>query len=92
VRFVSERAWSQDVAVADEAIVDEVLDEWRRLIEMGINRRHLEILRGLLDNPELPDDDKIPHMLDRGWILPYPNESEWYFPHPLLMKVKLRRG
>ncbi len=94
IRMTSERAWSGDLASADEAAVDEVIDEWRRLVEMGINRRHLELLDALLDEQELPDDPRIPDMLNRGWILPYPNESEWYFPHPLLLKVKLakRRG
>lgn len=92
--MVSERAWSADAAQADEAMVEEVIDEHRRLVEMGINRRHVELLAELLDDQELPDDEKIPEMLNRSWILPYPNESEWYFPHPLLMKVKLadRRG
>lgn len=94
IRMTSERAWSRELEQADEAAIDEVIDEWRRLVEMGINRRHIELLAALLDDQELPDDDKIPDMLNRGWILPYPNESEWYFPHPLLMKVKLaeRRG
>ncbi|HLT38663.1 MAG TPA: hypothetical protein VK034_20385 [Enhygromyxa sp.] len=94
VRMVSERAWSSNASQATAAMIDEVVDEHRRLVEMGINRRHLELLAELLDDQELPDDEKIPEMLNRGWILPYPNESEWYFPHPLLMKVKLadRRG
>ena len=94
IRMTAERAWSADLAQANDAVVDEVLDEWRRIVEMGINRRHIELLASLLDDQELPDDPKIPDMLNRGWILPYPNESEWYFPHPLLMKVKLadRRG
>jgi hypothetical protein len=94
IRMVSERGWSRDLDRADEAAIDEVIDEWRRLVEMGIDRRHLELLAALLDDQELPDDERIPDMLNRGWILPYPNESEWYFPHPLLLKVKLakRRG
>jgi hypothetical protein len=37
----------------------------------------------------LPDDDVVAEMLDLCLILPYPNESEWFFPHPLLLKVKL---
>lgn len=94
IRMIAERAWAQDFAQANEAVIDAVIDERRRLVEMGMNRRHIELLAALLDDQNLPDDDKIPYMLNCAWILPYPNESEWYFPHPLLMKVKLadRRG
>ena len=34
---------------------------------------------------------QLADMLDVCLILPYPNESEWFFPHPLLLKVKLAK-
>lgn len=90
IRELCGPAWDRSLDRADETIVDQAIDELRHQTEGGLTRKHLDILRALIANPtELPDDDKVPAMLDVCLILPYPNESEWYFPHPLLLKVKL---
>lgn len=92
VRMVAERSYDAAVDVTVAAIVDAVIDARRRTFEMGINRHHLELLQAVHDDPghELPDDPAIGELLDRYWLLPYPNESEWYAPNPLLMLRKLR--
>jgi hypothetical protein len=47
-------------------------------------------LRELIDDPsELPNNPLVDEMLDVCLILLYPNDSEWYLPHPLLLKAKL---
>ncbi|GAB4532845.1 MAG: hypothetical protein Tsb0020_48890 [Haliangiales bacterium] len=86
VRNVAERAWDRDLAAADLAVVDDAIDERRRLREMGLDRRDIDILRAVVDDPDrrLPDDERVASLLDRFCLLPYPNRSEWYFPHPLL--------
>jgi hypothetical protein len=92
IRLLSDRCWDRELAQADLAAVDDVIDERRRVLEAGLNRRHVDIMSAVLADPRhmLPDDDIVDEMLDNWWLLPYPNESEWYQPHPLLMLVKLR--
>jgi hypothetical protein len=90
-RELSGPAWDRSLPYADEGVVERAIEHMREETEGGLTRRHLHVLRGLLDDPgELPDDDVVGEMLDVCLILPYPNESEGYFPHPLLLKVKLR--
>jgi hypothetical protein len=66
--------------------VDKVLDEARRLLETGLDRGHLQLLEEVIRDPQhiLPADPRTRELLDYGKLLPYPNESEWYYPHPLL--------
>lgn len=86
VRGVAERAWTEDVTIATPTIVEEVIDEARRDRERGLDVGHLGVLRAVMDNPlrQLPEDARARKLLDWGHLLPYPNESEWYYPHPLL--------
>lgn len=92
VRLLSDRCWDRELTQADAEAVDDVIDERRRVLEAGLHRRHVDILSAVLADPQhmLPDDDIVDEMLDNWWLLPYPNESEWYQPHPLLMLVKLK--
>lgn len=90
IREISGPAWDRSLGSVTDEIVEQAIDNMRGETEGGLTRRHLDILRGLLEHPdELPDDDVVAEMLDVCLILPYPNKSEWYFPHPLLLKVKL---
>ncbi len=92
IRELSGPAWDDSLAQVDEAIVDRALDNLREETEAGLTQKHLDVLRQLLANPDvLPDDAVVADMLDLCLILPYPNESEWFFPHPLLLKVKLAK-
>lgn len=92
IRLLSDRCWERELSQADEDAVDSVLDERRRVLEAGLNRRHLSLLTAVMEDDlhMLPDDDVVEEMLNNWWLLPYPNESEWYQPHPLLLMVKLK--
>lgn len=92
IRSLCGPAWRHDLAQVSDEIIEHAIDEVRLETEGGLTRRRLDLLRALLDNPnELPDDgdELVAEMLDVCLILPFPNESEWYFPHPLLLKAKL---
>jgi hypothetical protein len=90
IRELSGPAWDQSLTQVTASIVEQAIDNLREETEGGLTRKRLDILRALLaSSGELPDDDLVAEMLDVCLILPYPNESEWFFPHPLLLKVKL---
>jgi hypothetical protein len=92
IRELSGPAWDLSLTQVSAEIVEDAIDNLREETEGGLTRKHLDVLRALLEHPgELPDDDVVAEMLDVCLILPYPNESEWFFPHPLLLKVKLRK-
>jgi hypothetical protein len=90
VREAMGQCWDQKVDQITPAIVDSVIDEARRTLELGIDRGDLAILRQVMLDQKLPDDDNAIDLLNSFWLLPYPNESEWYFPHPLLVLSQLR--
>lgn len=92
VRGVAERAWTADVSTATPEIVADAVDEARRDRERGLDVGHLGVLRAVMADPQrqLPDDPRARQLLDWGHLLPYPNESEWYYPHPLLTLHLLR--
>lgn len=90
VKFIRELAilaWQTDVPTATEPLVDKVIDQQRRLRETGLHKGHIRLLEEIAADPEhrLPDGALAQELLSYGTLLPYPNESEWYYPHPLLM-------
>ncbi|PRP96020.1 hypothetical protein [Enhygromyxa salina] len=90
VRELAGPAWDRSLPQADEQVVNQTIDRMREETEAGLTKAHLNVLRELLRDPsELPNNDLVEEMLDLCLILPYPNESEWYLPHPLLLKAKL---
>lgn len=92
IRALAGPAWDRSLSQVDDEIVESAIDELREETEAGLTRKHLGILRELIEHPgELPNDELVAEMLDVCLILPYPNESEWFFPHPLLLKVKLAK-
>jgi hypothetical protein len=87
IRSLAERGWLKDAASATPEIVDAVIDEARRLIETGLDAGHDEVLAQAVRNPQqLPAGEAARELLSYGHLLPYPNEAEWYYPHPLLLK------
>lgn len=86
VQAVAELAWDADEAVASEKTVNGVLDTMRRQREMGLHKGHIQMLEEIAADPEhrLPAHPLAQELLTYGTLLPYPNESEWYYPHPLL--------
>ena len=92
VRSVAERVWTADVAAPTPAMVEDAIDEARRDRERGLDVGHIGVLRAVMADPlrQLPEDSRARKLLDWGHLLPYPNESEWYYPHPLLTLHLLR--
>jgi hypothetical protein len=92
IRGLAEQGWLDDVDQATRPLVDRVVDEARRLLETGLDAGHIEVLEKAAQDPQhrLPADPRARELLDYGKLLPYPNESEWYFPHPLLMMHLVR--
>jgi hypothetical protein len=92
IRTVAEQAWLKDVDQAPRPLVDKVLDETRRLLEAGLDAGHIEVLETAAADPRhvIPKDSRAHELLDYGKLLPYPNEMEWYYPHPLLMIYMVR--
>ncbi|MDI3285078.1 hypothetical protein [Polyangium sp. 15x6] len=86
VQAVAELAWDADEAVASEKTVKGVLDTIRRQHEIGLHKGHIQMLEEIAADPEhrLPEHPLAQELLTYSTLLPYPNESEWYYPHPLL--------
>jgi hypothetical protein len=89
VRFIRElakAAWQADVDTANADMVRRVIDDQRRLRETGLHTGHIALLEKIASDPEhrLPADPLAQDLLNYQHLLPYPNESEWYYPHPLL--------
>lgn len=73
------------VPAAGAAQIDAVVDDARRLIEVGMHAGHQALLREVMARPTvLPAGELAWELLENNHLLPYPNESEWYFPHTLL--------
>ncbi len=92
IRAIAEQAWLDDSLTVDMALVNRVIDEARRLLETGLDEAHIDVLERIMKNPlhRLPGDGKARDLLTYGHLLPYPNESEWYYPHPLLLMHLLK--
>lgn len=86
IRALAEEAWQADVEAAAAPLVRKVLDTMRRQREMGLHEGHIRLLEKIAADPKhrLPEGPLAQELLSYGTVLPYPNESEWYYPHPLL--------
>ncbi len=86
IGMLAERGWDDNVSVATAAHVDDVIKEARQLVEIGMHRGDIDALHEIAKDPDhrLPDGDIARELLTYGRLLPYPNESEWFYPHPLL--------
>ena len=86
IRRLAEFAWDADVDAATDDLVAKVLDERRLRREIGLHRGHIKLLEAVIKDPEhrLPEDELAYKLLTNGALLPYPDGSEWYYPHPLL--------
>lgn len=84
LRGVAEQGWDRKLEAADEIAVAAAIRERRLLYEEGLDDRATALLRKVGVTHTLPDDDTVPHLLRNWWLMPYPNESVWWQPHPLL--------
>lgn len=90
--MLAARAWDADAAEATDELVSKVIDEARRLMETGVDSGDVALLTKVANDPEhqLPEGEVARDLLSYGHLLPYPNGSEWFYPHPLLTSRKIR--
>lgn len=95
IRELAQDAWLADVPSATAEHVQKVLHRQRRILENGLHEGHIQLLEEIASAKEhhLPNNPLFEDLLNYHRLLPYPNESEWYYPHPLLMMhmVRVRR-
>lgn len=92
VRNVALAAFDEDAPRATDKMLDEVIDSTRRTLEHGIHTGYISVLKGVLADKDhrLPESPHTLELLNTFALLPYPNESEWYYPHYLLTLKLLR--
>jgi hypothetical protein len=91
VRELAERGWSDDVAQATPALVDEVLGDARKDCERGLHAGHARVLREVMADPfRLPEDPLQARLIEWARLLPFDNDTPWFYPHPLLWDRFLR--
>ncbi len=92
VREVAAEAWTADAPAVTREMVDEVLKQWRHIHESGLFKEQIAILNAVALNPkdDPGDDERVRDLLRYGRLLPYPNGSEWFYPHPLLTLNKVK--
>jgi hypothetical protein len=92
IRMLGDRGSDDEAPVATKAMVDDVIKEARLRMELGLDKGDYAVLEAVARDPkhELPPDEKARMLLSYARLLPFPNESEWFYPHPLLMINKVR--
>jgi hypothetical protein len=88
VQGVIRRSYAADTP-ANAAIVDAEIDDWRRRWEADLDASIVQLLRGVLAARDLTGDDRERALLDQRCIVAWPNDSVWYYPHPLLLLRKV---
>lgn len=94
MRHIAREGLGSDVDVVNDALVESIIDEERRIRSDGLNNDEIEVLDGVARDPahRLPGSDIAIRLLEQQLILSYPNEDAWYLPHPLLMLTLIRPG
>jgi hypothetical protein len=94
IQHIAERGYANRSAQVDSKLVESVVDEARRRASDGLTNDQIELLEGLVRDPDhrLPGSEVALGLLEQQLILPYPNEDAWYLPHPLLMITLIRPG
>jgi hypothetical protein len=85
IRRVAEQCWDRSLETADDLAIEAAIRARRLLYEEGLDEKATALLRKVARDRSLPDDDSVPHLLRNWWLMPYPNRSVWWQPHPLLM-------
>ncbi|MFK7992167.1 MAG: hypothetical protein AB8I08_39475 [Sandaracinaceae bacterium] len=71
--------------------LNEALKRQRLLLEAGLDVSRLDLLREVMGDKQrrLPSGDVVYELLRTSRLLPYPDGSEWYYPHTLLLRGRL---
>lgn len=94
VAFAAMEAWDARVDAITDAIVDETLRDARALQELRITKEEIELLEAVMLDPDhkLPLGPLAYEQLRQQRLLPFPNDTPWYYPNPLLTLVVLKPG
>lgn len=94
VRDLALLAHQDGLTMATPEAVEQVLEDRRRQRELGLHQDHIRLLAQIAKDPEhqLPGGPLAQELLTYGALLPYPDGSEWYYPHPLLMRRLVKTG
>ncbi|MBI2894562.1 MAG: hypothetical protein HYY06_13500 [Deltaproteobacteria bacterium] len=70
---------------------DAAMREQRLLLETGLTRQHIDVLREVMNDPaRRPPAGQLGYELLRtSRLLPYLDGSEWFYPHALLLSGQL---
>ncbi len=94
VRLVRAVALEHLLAKADASradLVEAVLRQHRLDIERGLHTGHIAVLKSVKDDPEhrCPEGDLVWELFRSEVLLPHPDGSPWYYPHPILLLGRL---
>lgn len=89
IRLAAERAWDEGTLALDESLTDAVVFDRRRELVVGLTRDERAILSSVAQDVGhgLPDDPHVASLMRRHRLIAYPNETVWYYPHPLLSSL-----
>lgn len=77
-------AWDANAEGLTDAHAAAVVDKWRRRWEEGMTSTRREALHAVAAARDVDGSDLQAKLLDELCIVPFPNQSTWYYPHPLL--------
>jgi hypothetical protein len=91
VRQVALEHIFENADASRDELIDRVLREHRLGIERGLHVSHIDILRSVKNDPlhRCPDGDLVWELVRSEVLLPYPDGSPWYYPHPVLLLGRL---
>jgi hypothetical protein len=94
IRTAAGEALDRDTPALTPEIVEFTLREARRIKEASLDSEEVALLARLMDDPsrKLPPGDVAARLLAQQRLVPYPNETTWYYPHPLLTLALLKPG
>lgn len=94
IRLVAFEALDAGCERVDDELLAPVIREERLRKEFMMTSDEIAVLKRVMDDPSrrLPGEPLALTLLEQKRLLPYPNESTWYYPHPLLTLSLLRPG
>lgn len=92
VRLATSKALRANAEAIDADMVDHALRESRRAKERAMNAGEIELLERLMLDPDrkLPAEPMASQLVAEQRLLAYPNDTTWYYPHPLLTLALLQ--
>lgn len=94
IAFAASEAWELRAERVTDSIVDETLRDARALQELRITSGDIAVLQEVMQDPEhkLPAGQEAYELLRQQRLLPFPNDTPWYYPNPLLTLAVLPPG